>query len=146
MCACIDEATVCLSLHEEALREANCHKWIESQKQGRDLGLQAVHDWFRNYWHAYCRYRQLEHLQGRRQWREFEGVAFGGLVAVANDDIDDLLLDRVLDRVREGFENLEMIIWAQEWGLPIQRVLEMLAVFDVNRARLEPQFHIQPSW
>lgn len=31
------------------LEEINRHKWIESQKAGRDLGEDAVYDWVRKY-------------------------------------------------------------------------------------------------
>ena len=136
MCTCTDEVATGLSLYEEAVREADRHKWIESQKHGRDLGPQAVRDWFRNYWRSYCRCKQMEHLEGCRQWREFGDLGFGRFDLAR--DSSDVLLDRVLDRVRVGYENLEMITWAQEWGLPVERVLEILAIVDVNRARLEP--------
>lgn len=33
-----------------ALDEAEKHKWIESQKAGRDLGEAAIMDWFRKNW------------------------------------------------------------------------------------------------
>ena len=37
-------AVTALSVYEEAVREADRHKWIESQKQGRDLGKVAVRE------------------------------------------------------------------------------------------------------
>jgi len=51
----------------------------------------------------------------------------------------DPLVDQILDRVYAGHENLGIINWAIEWGLPIDRVLNILSQLDVNRARLEPQ-------
>ena len=53
MFACIDDTTSGLSVYDEAIREADRHKWIESQKRGRDLGVQALRDWFHNYWKGY---------------------------------------------------------------------------------------------
>src|SRR5690606_22090768 len=44
-----------VSLYEEAHAEALRHKWIESQKHGRDLGDWAIRDWYRRYWRLYCR-------------------------------------------------------------------------------------------
>jgi len=125
-----------LSLHDEAFREAERHKWIESQKQGRDLGEFAIREWYRLYWLCYCRIRRLEHLKGRRRWREFGNEDFGQIHSLVVTG--DLLADRILDRVYQGHENLGIINWAFDWGLPIPRVLEILAQLDVNRARLEP--------
>jgi hypothetical protein len=124
------------SIYDEALREAHRHKWIESQKHGRDLGDQAIRDWFRKHWRSYCRHRRVEHLRGRRLWAEFDDEPsdhIDGLITA-----NDCLVDRVLDRVIAGYENLEIINWAIEWGLPTNRVIEILAQVDVNRARFEP--------
>ncbi|MEX0715102.1 MAG: hypothetical protein WD066_00875 [Planctomycetaceae bacterium] len=125
------------SLYDEAIREAERHKWIESQKQGRDLGETAIRDWYRVHWMSYCRHRRLEHVRGSRCWREFEDEQFGRLYSsiVAGD----LLADRILDRVYNGYENLDVLLWALEWGLPIDRVIDLLSQIDVNRARLDPR-------
>jgi hypothetical protein len=124
------------SLFDEALREAHRHKWIESQKHGRDMGEQALRDWFRTHWRSYCRHRRMEHLRGREQWAEFDDSPSGQINRLI--DAEDCLVDRVLDRVYAGYENLEIINWAIEWGLPTNRVVEILAQVDVNRARFEP--------
>ena len=124
------------SLHDEAFREAQRHKWIESQKQGRDLGEIAIREWYRLHWLCYCRVRRLEHIQGSRRWREFGDDNFGQIHSLII--AGDLLVDRILDRVYLGHENLGIINWAIDWGLPIPRVLDILAQLDVNRARLEP--------
>lgn len=126
------------SLYEEALREAERHKWIESQKHGRDLGEGAIRDWYRMHWLRYCRYRRLEHVRGSRRWREFGDDNFGQLYSLIV--AGDLLVDRILDRVYAGYENLEIINWAIDWGLPLSRVIDVLAQLDVNRARLEPAY------
>jgi len=135
MCA-QPEAATATSLYEEAVREAERHKWIESQKHGRDLGEIAIREWYRVYWHRYCRYKRMEHLGGRRRWREFPDEQFGHLYSliVAGDPLVDL----VLDRVYSGQENLEILNWAIDWGMPVQRVVDILAEIDVNRARLDP--------
>ena len=124
------------SIYDEALREAQRHKWIESQKHGRDLGDQAIRDWFRKHWRSYCRHRRMEHLRGRQRWAEFEDEPSGQIDALVA--ANDCLVDRVLDRVYAGYENLDIINWAIDWGLPTDRVVEILAQLDVNRARFEP--------
>jgi hypothetical protein len=129
--------TARLSLYEEARREAERHKWIESQKRGHDMGEAAIFEWYRLYWRHYWRHRRVEHLQGRRWYREFEEHHFGCLYSRILTG--DLLVDRILDRVYEGQENLDIINWALEWGLSVEPVLEILAQIDVNRARPEPK-------
>ena len=125
-----------LSLYEEGRREAERHKWIESQKRGMDVGNAAVDEWYRRHWPHYCRHKRLEHLVGCCLWREFSPQDFGLIekLIVRND----LLLDRVLDRLREGWENLNVILWALEWGMPIDRVIAILTALDINSARLDP--------
>ena len=130
------EAMTAPSLYDAAQREAEQHKWIESQKHGRDLGETAIRDWYRKHWSLYCRYRRMEHLQGQRPWREFGDENFGRLYHLIVSG--DLLTDRILDRVYAGYENLDIINWALQWRLPVQNVVEILAAIDVNRARLEP--------
>jgi len=136
MCATVGEVRSIPSLYDAAHREAERHKWIESQKHGRDLGDLAIHDWYRQHWLMYCRYRRMEHLQGRQRWREFGDEKFGRLYSLIING--DLLLDRILDRVFVGHENLDIINWAIDWGLSLERVLSILTQLDVNRARLEP--------
>jgi hypothetical protein len=124
------------SLYEAARAEAERYKWIESQKHGRDLGESALREWVRRYWVIYCRFRRLEHLQGCQQWAEFEAHRFGSLYPLITSE--DPLLDRILDRVQAGQENLDIILWAREYGLPMERVIGLLEQLDINRARLEP--------
>lgn len=138
MCAQKDVGVAAaLSLYDEAALEADRHKWIESQKRGRDLGELAIREWYQLHWPQYCRFKRLEHLRGSRRWREFSDEPFGCLYTLIVQG--DLLADRILDRVYAGYENLEIINWAIDWNLDIERVLDILAQLDVNRARLEPQ-------
>lgn len=125
-----------LCLQREALLEAERHKWIESQKLGRDVGLPAIAEWYNRYWPMYCREKRLEHLRGSRCWDEFTDEQFGHLYSLIV--AGDLLVDRILDRVYAGYENLDIINWAFDWGLDIDRVIEILSQLDVNRARLDP--------
>ena len=133
-CAVATEADA--SLYIEAHHEALRHKWIESQKQGRDLGESALQEWYRRYWYAYCRRKRLEHLLGQRRWREFEAEKFGQLATCVAQG--DALVARVLDRFYDGMENLDIICWAFDGRHPVNRVVELLIQLDMNRARLEP--------
>lgn len=124
------------SLYSVALEEALRHKWIESQKHGCDLGDSALKDWFRRHWLPFCRSKRLEHVEGMQQWTEFAEHEFGQVFQMIMDD--DVLCDRILDRMEHGYDNLEIINWALAWGLPMPRVIEHLELIDINRARLEP--------
>ena len=133
-----DRRSVCApSLYAEAFRHAEQHKWIESEKRGYDLGEGAIREWYGVHWARFCRECRLEHISGRRYWDEFGPETFGCLyeLIVAGD----LLADRLLDRVDEGWENLTILLWAREWGLPMTRVVPMLEQIDVNRARMDPR-------
>ena len=125
------------SLYDEAMREAERHKWIESQKHGCDLGEHAIREWFRVHWPGYCRCKRLEHVRGQCCWAEFGDEAFGQLHSLII--LGDLLVDRILDRVDFGNENLDIIRWAFVWGLPVRRIVDILEQIDLNRARLQPR-------
>lgn len=125
------------SLYEAAWREVLIHKWIESERHGHDLGDSAIHHWWREHWPRYCRRRRVEHILGMHRWSEFDDHdAFGCIYSLILRG--DLLADRILDRVDAGYENLDLVNWALEWGLPIDRVIDVLEQIDVNRARLDP--------
>ena len=125
-----------LSLYVEGLREALRHKWIESQKCGQDLGDSALTDWYRRYWPIFCRLKCLEHLSGSCHWSEFAPEDFGLIGTLILKE--DLLLEMILDRASAGCENLSLLIWAQDWGMPMERVLDILEQLNLNQAQLEP--------
>jgi hypothetical protein len=129
------------SVYIESEQEALKYKWIESEKAGRDLGESAIRRWVQNHWWGYLRARWLEHLQGRRFWVELDRGDFGLLQRRFHDDI--LLLDRILDRVKAGQENLDIIRWALDWGMPMQSVLHILEALDINSRRLACRFDPQ---
>ncbi|MBL8852075.1 MAG: hypothetical protein JNG89_20550 [Planctomycetaceae bacterium] len=127
-----------LSLYEFAIQEADRHKWLVSERHGRDCGLPAYSEWWRSHWREFCRYRRIEHLRGDRRWREYEDDAYGRYYdAVISGDP---LVTAILDRVAVGWENLQFACWVQEWGMPRDRVLEILEVVNINTAaRMDPK-------
>ena len=46
-------------------------------------------------------------------------------------------MDRILDRIYAGHENLDIINWGMDWGLPMDRLVDILIRIDVNGARLD---------
>jgi hypothetical protein len=126
------------SVYEDSQREADRYKWIESEKAGYDLGETATRRWVKEHWSGYLRARWLEHLQGKTFWIELDRGDFGLLHRAFQDK--PLLLDRIIDRLKAGQENLNIIIWAQEWCVPTVDVLAILEALDVNSARLAHRF------
>lgn len=126
------------SVYDDANHECERFKWIESEKAGCDLGEGAIRRWVKDHWCGYLRSRWLEHLQGKRFWTELDRGDFGLLQREFKDE--QVLLDRILDRLKEGQENLDIICWAGQFQLPIDRVLKILEALDINSRRLAHQF------
>lgn len=125
-----------LSVYEEAERAALEYKWLESEKAGRDLGPDAVRHWSRAYWRRFYRYRFVQHLRGEAYFREFHPRTF----AIVNCHVQgpSELLEAILNQVRDGAENLDIICWAHHRTVPTEPVLTILEAIDINRQRLRP--------
>lgn len=126
------------SVYKDCEEEALRFKWIESEKARCDLGDAAIYLWVKQHWWGYLRARWLEHLQGKRFWVELDRGDFGLLQQRFHDNT--VLLDRILDRLKTGKENLDIILWAQDWGIPTKPVLEILEALDINSRRLSHRF------
>ena len=125
------------SLYHHAREEALRHKWIESEKAGRDLGQEPIDEWNRRHWWRWCRARWIEHIQGVVFWREYSPERYGILKqSVCRNPV---LQDRVIDRIKAGMENLDIILWATRWGLDIRDVHEILSALDMNKYRFNPE-------
>ena len=131
-----------LSVYVDGEQEAMRYKWIESEKAGRDLGEAAIRRWVKDHWWGYLRARWLEHLQGKRFWVELDRGDFGLLQR--EFQADTLLLDRILDRLKSGKENLDIICWALKWGIDMADVVEILEALDINSRRLAHRFDPLP--
>ena len=77
--------SVKLSVHDRGAVEAQRHKWIESEKAGRDLGEWAIRCWVRQHWNGFLRAKWLEHLEGRTFWIELDHDDFGLLQRAFQD-------------------------------------------------------------
>jgi hypothetical protein len=126
-----------MSLHECGEEEARRFKWIESEKAGRDLGEIAIRTWIGQHWHGFLRQRWLEHLQGKTFWIELDQGDFGILRTAFRASP---LIDPILDHLKHGRENLDIIVWAITNRLPMSDVLEILEILDVNSRRIECRF------
>src|SRR6266536_2739441 len=125
------------SVYLDCVQEADRFKWIESEKAGRDLGEAAIRRWVQNHWWGYLRARWLEHLQGKRFWVELDRGDFGLLLRRFHDNT------LILDRLKAGQENLDIINWALDFHLPMLAVREILEALDINSRRLACRFDPQ---
>ncbi len=127
--------TAVRSIYESSYLEALRHKWIASEKAGRDLGESAISQWLDHHWKGWCRERWLEHLRGQICWAEFDRREFCALRD--NFHGDRALLEKVLEKVRAGYENLDIILWASDLRLDIRQVIDILVIADINRPVLD---------
>jgi hypothetical protein len=125
------------SVHDHGEEEANRHKWIESEKAGRDLGESAIRCWVSRHWHGFLRARWLEHLQGRAFWIELDHDDFGLL---QSEFRNPLLINEIVMRLIVGHENLDIVNWAIDNALPMDEVHEILELLDINSRRIECGF------
>jgi hypothetical protein len=131
------------SVYVDGEQEALRYKWIESEKAGCDLGEAAIRRWVQCHWWGYLRARWLEHLQGKRFWVELDRGDYGLLQRRFHDNT--LLLDRILDRLKAGQENLDILCWAQNWGICVDPVIQILEALDINSRRLAARFDPKPA-
>jgi hypothetical protein len=125
-----------LSVYVEGRHEAQRFKWIESEKAGRDLGESAIRSWVQSHWNGFLRARWLEHLEGRAFWIELDHDDFGLLGRAFQDSP---LIGEITRRLKCGWENLDILIWAIEESLCMHEVLEILESLDINSRRIEFQ-------
>jgi hypothetical protein len=125
-----------LSVYREAEKEIKVHRWVESEQAGRDLGVEAEVGWSKSYWLRFYRHHFVRHLRGEAFFEEFDPASFG----IVNGRLaaDRQLLERILDRVAEGDENLTLIRWAHDHTLPMDQVLEILEAVNINSQKLAP--------
>jgi hypothetical protein len=132
-----------MSLHRCGEEEAQRYKWIESEKAGRDLGETAIRRWIGEHWNGFLRHRWLEHLQGKTFWIELDQGDFGIL---GRSYQGSPLIDPIVEHFKYGRENLDIIVWARRYSMPMNDVLEILEALDVNSRRIECQFDPRRSW
>ena len=126
------------SVHDASVSEAARFKWIESEKAGYDLGEVAIRAWVREHWSGYLRAKWVEHLQGSCFWVELDRGDFGLLKRAFHDDPE--LLNTILNRLKQGDENLGVIQWAITNGIECDQVVRILEALDINSRRLICQF------
>jgi hypothetical protein len=124
------------SLTGHALCAIDRHKWIESQKSGRDLGYSAVEDWIERYWKGWTRSKLIEHLYGWRCWGAFDERDFGLLSReTVEHHVPRTVLEEVAGILADGGENLDVISWALARDAAMEGILWLLDRIDINAKR-----------
>lgn len=131
------------SVYRRCYREILDHKWITSQKVGFDRGDAAVREWVQLHWTGFLRARWVEHLQGKQFWAELYQCDFGLLQRKFHDR--QQLLNAILDQLKAGKENLDVLDWANSLRISIDPVIEILEALDVNSSRLQHVFDPEPE-
>lgn len=131
------------SVFQESKREIDSFKWIESERVGYDLGETAVRRWVSDHWRGYLRARWLEHLQGKKFWIELDRGDFGLLSKAFSGEKD--LLNHILEKLKAGQENLDVLCWAVHNQMPCEPVVRILEALDINSRRLLFKFESGPN-
>ena len=130
---CRDKRSVPGSVYDQAWQEAYRHKWIESEKHGRDLGQRAIQEWNRQHFKRFYRWCHWLHLSGRQCFREFRCEHFAS-ISEPDCDVDQ----QVVRLFWDGQENLDIYCRAHGNGWPLERVFRLLLSLDINGTRLGP--------
>jgi hypothetical protein len=133
-----ERAMVKQSVFAACQHEIERHKWIESEKAGRDIGEAAIYGWIRQHWSGYLRARWLEHLQGNTFWIELDRGDFGLLTRRFQDQ--NPLLNHIVERLKIGQENLHIILWGLETKQSMDDIRAILEALDINGARIGYRF------
>ena len=124
------------SLTAHAMYAIDRHKWIESEKLGRDVGDNAVQDWLDRCWKGWTRARLIEHLYGWRCWGAFGRDDFGLLTRETVDyHVSRVILEGVAEILAGGGENLDVINWALANGHSLDAIIWLLDHIDINAKR-----------
>ncbi|HEX3147341.1 MAG TPA: hypothetical protein VHR66_04615 [Gemmataceae bacterium] len=137
----IDDLIEQRSLVEESWLEACKERWIRSQKAGCDQGEKAIREWVKEHWRGFLRARWIQHMQGDCFWLELKRDSFG-LLKRREFVNAGKLLDEIIEQLRCGEENLDILRKARKTKTPAEQatILEILLLIDVNANRLRCSF------
>lgn len=122
------------SLKQEIYEEIGRFKWYRSEEAGYDVGeVEAARGWVRAHWNGFLRAKWLEHLEGVKFWIELGADDFGLLRGIFHDS---RYLAEIVHQLKMGGENLTIIGNAIERGWPLDEVICILTVLDINSRRL----------
>jgi hypothetical protein len=91
----------------------------------------------------WLRARLVEHWRGERYWEDLDHGDFGLLQRPWHPDAT--LVADVVALLACGNENLTVIAWALETRRPLDQVVAILTVLDINGRRLPPYAWLTPT-
>jgi hypothetical protein len=116
--------------------EAMPDHWIRSEQAelGAELQGAAILRPQNSYLPAQLRVCFVEHLAGVRFWPDLDRGDFGLLARAFSHRAD--LVNEIVERIRAGAENLDILVWAVEARQDSDAVFEILEALDVNCRQL----------
>jgi hypothetical protein len=118
------------SIMYHAAADYAARKHLDWERLSYDIEETTSEHWRRRFWRLWFRVRWVEHVLGEKHWIEMGGEHFGLLTL--DGAHDPLLVSRVADRLIVGWENLGLILWATDWGLDIDEIIEILKKININ--------------
>ena len=85
-------------------------------------------------WSRWIRARLMEHLRGQRWWQELDRGDFGLLRTELHSERD--LVTEIVTAIEAGSENLAVISWACRTDKPLDVVVGILTLLEINERRL----------
>lgn len=122
------------SIMYHAAADYAAKKHLDWESLSYDVEETASEDWKRRFWRLWFRVRWVEHLLGDRYWIEMGEQHFG--VLREGEPHNPVLVSRVADRLIAGWENLNIILWASDWGLNLDEVIAVLKKININDVRV----------
>jgi hypothetical protein len=118
------------SIMYHAAADHAAEKHLDWERLSYDVEETYSEHWRRRFWRLWFRCRWVEHIRGDKYWIEMGEENFAALRK--GRTINPLLVERVADRLIVGWENLGIILWATDWGLDIDDVIDVLKKINVN--------------
>ena len=129
-------------LHHAATDYA-AQRYLDWERLSYDIEPTTSEDWRRRYWRLWFRGHWVEHIRGTHYWIEMGDENFG--MFAGDEHHDPLLVERVADRLIVGWENLGIILWASDWGLKLDEVIEILKKLNINHVQVNGK-SIEEFW
>lgn len=116
-----------ISIKNKILKEIDVYKWIESEKNKKDLGQKAIDDWLRIYYNDYLRKNWIYHITGKEKIEEFDEKLYN----ICNKEPlkNNKKLEFVLKKLLDGGENLSILVEDIE-------CLNILLILNINDWRI----------
>ena len=131
------------SVLHHAASDYAAQKFLDWERLSYDVEPTTSEHWRRRYWRLWFRQHWVEHVLGKSYWIEMGEENFG--IFQRGQPLNPLLVERVADRLIVGWENLGIILWASDWSLDLDEVIEILKKLNINHVRVNGK-RIEDFW